>query len=82
MPTDIKMKFSDQVKIRLISQLINDILRVFQKLLRYFSGAYISVFFVSLSLALPIIYFLYLNEGLVSSLTRQLIILPLSSKSG
>ena len=76
------MKFSDQVKIRLISQLINDISRVFQKLFRYFSGAYISVFFVSLSLALPIIYFLYLNEGLVSSLTRQLIILPLSSKSG
>ena len=76
------MKFSDQVKIRLISQLINDISRVFQKLLRYFSGAYISVFFVSLSLALPIIFFLYLNEGLVSSLTWQLIILPLSSKSG
>ena len=38
----------DQVKMRLILQLINDISRVLQKLLKYFNGTAISTFFVLL----------------------------------
>ena len=38
-------QFSDHVKIRLIWQLINGISRVLQKLLKYFNGTGISIFF-------------------------------------
>ena len=39
--TSIAKQFADQVRIRLISQLINDISRVFQKLFKYFDGTII-----------------------------------------
>ena len=39
-------QFADQVRMRLISQLINGISRVLQKLLKYFSGISILIFFV------------------------------------
>ena len=38
-------QYSEQVKMRLILQLINDISRVFQKLLKYVNGTAISTFF-------------------------------------
>ena len=41
-------KITDQIKIRLISQLIRGILRVFQKLLIYFNGTITSTSFVPL----------------------------------
>ena len=37
----IAKQFADQVRIRLISQLINDISRVLQRLLKYFNGTLI-----------------------------------------
>ena len=40
------IQFSDQVKMRLNSQLINGISTVLQKLLKYFNGTGISTFFV------------------------------------
>ena len=39
-------QFSDQVRMRLISQLIHDISRAAQKLLKYFNGTVISAFFL------------------------------------
>ena len=56
--------FLDQVKWRLISQLINRISRFFQKLLKYFNGTNISTFFVlPLSRVFPIILVLDLNDS-------------------
>ena len=40
------MQSPDQVKKRLISQIINDVPIILPKLLRYFGGAHISVSFV------------------------------------
>ena len=55
-------KFLDQVKIRLSSQLINDILRVLQKLIKYFNGTDSSTFFVlRTSGSFPVISILDLN---------------------
>ena len=45
---------SDQIKIRLISQLIKGISRVVQKLLKYFNGTIIPTFFVPLSPVAPV----------------------------
>ena len=57
-------KFLDQVKIRLISQLINDILRVLQKLIKYFNGTDSSTFFVlRTSGSFPVILILDLNDS-------------------
>ena len=50
------MHFSEQVKIRLISQLINEISRVLKKLLIYISGTIILVFFVPSFPVLPVIF--------------------------
>ena len=48
----------------LTSQLINDISRVFQKLVKYFNGTIISVFFVlPLSGVFPVIFILDLNNS-------------------
>ena len=41
-------QFADQVRIRLISQVIKRILRILQKLLKYFNGKTFSAFFVAL----------------------------------
>ena len=55
---------SDQAKLRLISQLINSISRVLQKLLKYFNGTTISRFFVLPSEGvLPVILILDLNDS-------------------
>ena len=57
-------KFLDQVKIRLSSQLINDILRVLQKLIKYFNGTDSSTFFVlQTSGSFPVILILDLNDS-------------------
>ena len=55
----------DQVKMRLISQLIKDISRILQKLLKYFNGTIISTFSVLQSAVLPVIFCLNLNEWLL-----------------
>ena len=62
--------FSDQVKMRLISQLIKDISRVLQKLLKYFNGTTISTFFVPPAAVLPVIFCLNLNEALLSAVQK------------
>ena len=54
----------DHVKIRLTSQLIKDISRVLQKLLKYLNHTIISTFFVLLSVEVfPVIFILDLNES-------------------
>ena len=54
----------DHVNIRLTSQLINGISRVFQKLLKYFDGTIVSTSFVlSSSGVFPLIFFLDLNDS-------------------
>ena len=54
----------DHVKKRLISQLINDISRVLQKLLKYFNGTIISTSFVFPLLGVfPVIFTLDLNDS-------------------
>ena len=49
---------------KLISQLINDISRVLQKLLKYFDGTIISASFVLSASVLPVSFCLNLNEAL------------------
>ena len=72
-------KFADQVKMRLISQLINDILGVLQKLLKYFNGTIILTFFVLLSAVEPANFYLHLNKALLpGKLSRA----PASIKDG
>ena len=60
--------FSDQVKMRLISQLIKSISRVLQESLKYFNSTIILTSFVPLASAvLPVIFRLNLNEALLSA---------------
>ena len=61
----ILKQFADQVRIRLILQLINSISRVLQKLLRYFNSTIILTSFVSPLPDLPNIFVLNLNEALL-----------------
>ena len=56
---------SVQVRIRLISQLINGILKVPQKLLKYFNGTIILTFSLPLFPILPVIFGLNSNEALL-----------------
>ena len=56
---------SGQVKMRLISQLIKDISRVFQNLFTYFNGTIFSTFFGPASAVLPI--FLDLSQTLLAA---------------
>ena len=59
------IQVNDQIKIRLISQLIKGILRVFQILLKYFNGNSIFASFVLPSAEdFPVIFTLTLNEAL------------------
>ena len=58
-------QITDQVKMRLISQSVNVIARVLQKLLKYFNGTIILTFFVQSSPVEPVIFRLNLNEGLL-----------------
>ena len=50
---------------RFISQLINDVSRVLQELLKYFNGTTILMAFVSSFPVEPVIFCLYLNEALL-----------------
>ena len=61
----ILKQFADQVRIRLILQLINSISRVLQKLLRYFNSTIILTSFVPPLPDLPTIFVLNLNEALL-----------------
>ena len=57
-------RFLDQVKSRLISQLINGISRVLQELLKYSNGTAILTFFILLEAGVfPVILDLYLNDS-------------------
>ena len=58
-------QFPDLVRMRLISQLINSISRVLQKLLKYFNGKIISIFFVLSFLVESVIFCLNSNEALL-----------------
>ena len=72
----------EQVRIRLISQLIYIISRVIQKLLEYFNGTLILAFFVSSFLVLLAIFVLNLNEALLLLLAGKSAIAPLTPKNG
>ena len=72
-------QFVDQVRIRLISQLLNDISKVLQKLMKYFNGTIILIFFVPSFSVLPIIFVLNLNEALLLSSGGKSAIAPLAS---
>ena len=62
--------FSDQVKMKLISQLIKDISRVLEKLLKHLNGTIISTSFVPFAATgLLVIFCLNLNEELLLSST-------------
>ena len=61
---DSQQQFAEQVRMILISQLINGISRFLQKLLKYFNGAIILTFFVPLFPVEPVIFCLNLNETL------------------
>ena len=71
---------SDQIKIRLILQLIKDNSRVFQKLLKYFNGTTISTSVLPLAAVLPFIFGLILNQALLSA-AEKLVIAPASVKA-
>ena len=58
-------QFSDQVRMRLASQLITGISRVLQELLKYFNGTIIWTAFVPSFPVEPVIFHLYLNEVLL-----------------
>ena len=74
--------FSDQVRLRLISQLIKGISRVLQKLLRYFNSSLISTCFVLSLPAWSVVFCLYLNDLLLWLTKVKSIILSLLSKHG
>ena len=77
----IVKKIADQIRIRLISQLINGISRVFQKLIKYFDGTIIQTFF-SPFLVLPAIFVLNLNKALLLLSAGKSVIAPLAFKNG
>ena len=58
------IQFDDQVKIRLTSQLTNDISRVLQKLLKFFNGTIISTsFLLPAAGVFPVIFISDLNDS-------------------
>ena len=73
------MQFVEQVRMRLISQLINGVSRDHQKLLKHCNGTIILTAFVSSSPVEPVIFCLYLNEAL---LPGKLARAPSSAKTG
>ena len=72
----------DQVRIRLISQLINGIARVLQKLLKYFNGTLVLTFFLPSSPVLSAIFVLNLDEALLLLSAGKSAIAPLACKNG
>ena len=78
----IKEQFLEEVNIRLISQLINDISSL-QRLLTYFNGIIISSSFVPLLFVCSVNFYLNLNELLLSLLSAgKSIMRLLLSKAG
>ena len=61
---DNKTQFAVQIKIRLISQLIDGISKVLKKLLKYFNDNFILTSFVPKSSVWPVVSCLNLNETL------------------
>ena len=70
---------SDQVNMRLILQLIKGILRVLQKVLKYFNETIISTFSVPPATVLPVIFCLNLMKALFPG---KLSTPPVSVKTG
>ena len=56
-------QFADQVRIRLILQLINNILIVFQKLLKYFNSTAILTSFFNIIRVFSVAFVLDLNDS-------------------
>ena len=73
---------ADQMRIRLISQLINGISRVLQKFHKYFKGIEILTCFVSSFPILLAVFVSYLNEALLLLSAGKLAITPLSFING
>ena len=65
-------KFDDQVKKRLLLQLITDIWRVLQKLLRYFNGTTIWTYFLSTFSVCSVIFCLSLSKHWLSQVKWQM----------
>ena len=75
-----KKQFVDQVSIRLISKLIDDISWVLQKLLRYLNGTIISAAFLSSFSVCPVILCLNLTKILLLLSLGKSIILSVAPK--
>ena len=73
------MQFLNESKSQLISQLIKDISRALQKLLRYFNGTIISTSVQLLSPVLSVIFYFILNESIVALFALKSTILPLAA---
>ena len=67
---------------RLILQSIKGILRVLQKLLKYFNVKIISISFVLLETVSLVIFCLDIDESMLLLAAGKLVILPLASKKG
>ena len=76
------MQLLDQFRSRLISQLIKDILRVLQNLLRFFNYTIISTTFAPLSPVLPVISSFILNESVIPLASVKSVIALLAFKAG
>ena len=72
---------SDQVKMRLISNLMKGISRLYQKLIKYFNRTNILRFFLQFSPVTPVMFCSNLNEALWSA-GWKLPIVPASVKTG
>ena len=74
-------QFAEQVRMSLISQLINGVSRALQKLLRYFNGTLISTCFVPFPVW-PVMFCLNLNEAQLLSVSGNSTIAPAAFKAG
>ena len=75
-----KGQFLDQFRSRLISQLIESISRVLQKLLRYFNGTIILTSVLPLSPVLPVTFSFILNKSVVALSALKAVIALSASK--
>ena len=78
--TCIVKHVGDQIRIKIISQLINSISRVFQKLFRYLQGILILTFSVPSFPVVPAIFVKHLNEALLILSAGKSAIAPSVSK--
>ena len=77
-----RIQFFDHFNSRLISQLIEGVLSVLERLLRYFKGTIISTSFVPPFPVYPVICCLNSSEALLLLSARKSIILLLLSRAG